>query len=334
MIYLNSTMRAYEKFRLLLTKVFHNFNLVSEIDESLFSNKGDYFSFITLEGVSIYEEEFSSRKKLLDLLKVLKKLFYEAFNVEVIEAKKYGKREIYSLLFVDENKESYELVKFELSNINNLFIINYSVLNLIEHINKIISSRYNNLSCFEFNEKQIAILIIQKNKEGVLSKVKKIKEELSEYKFKVYDSFDNLLDKENALLKDYSLVIEIGPGNIRKKQITIIDKTNKYQIEEDILLTKVKSLIEEMNKKFYQASLKNVLSYNSKCVEFSKLSVGNRFLVCEDKSCLKQIENQLKTKDFYQPFAGIKFSKKCIICSKEANNIIFATKNKKTQKNN
>ena len=40
MIYSNLTMRAYEKFRSLLTKVFHNFNLVSEIDESLFVNKG------------------------------------------------------------------------------------------------------------------------------------------------------------------------------------------------------------------------------------------------------------------------------------------------------
>lgn len=329
MIYSNLTMRAYEKFRSLLTKVFHNFNLVSEIDESLFTNKGDYFSFITLEGSSIYEEEFSSRKKLLDLLKVFKKLFFDAFNIEVIEAKKIDQKEVYSLLYIDRNKDSYELVNLKLTKQNDLYVIRYSFNNLIEHIYRIISKEYNDISCFEFVENQIAILVIQKNKEGVLTKVKKIKEELNEYRFKVFDSFDNLFDKENELLNDYPLIIEIGPGNIRKKQITLIDKTNKYQIEEETLLIKVKSLIEEMDKGRYQSSLRNVLEYNSKCIDLEKLMIGNRFLVCENDSCLKQIKSKLETEDFYQPFTGVRFSKKCIICSKEAKNIIFATKNKK-----
>ena len=157
MIYSNLTMRAYEKFRSLLTKVFHNFNLVSEIDESLFANKGDYFSFITLEGSSIYEEEFSSRKKLLDLLKVFKKLFFDAFNIEVIEAKKIDQKEVYSLLYIDRNKDSYELVNLKLTKQNDLYVIRYSFNNLIEHIYRIISKEYNDISCFEFVENQIAI---------------------------------------------------------------------------------------------------------------------------------------------------------------------------------
>ena len=114
-IYKDMVMYKYEEVRKLISCYFSQFTLVSYIDESLLDKEEKSFlSLLSLSGIHISTEEFTARKILFDLLKFSKKIFYEVFNLETLEAKVLDSCEQYQLLFVDENKNVYPLFSIDM----------------------------------------------------------------------------------------------------------------------------------------------------------------------------------------------------------------------------
>lgn len=325
-IYRNLVMRKYEEVRSLISQYLNHFTLVSDIDSSLLKEEGDYLSLLSLSGLSISNEEFKARKVLLDLLKASKKIFYEVFNLETLEAKVLKGNEEYQLIFIDGNFNAHVLVTLGLVKEEN-YLVSFNYDLLVENIDKILSCSYANYRNITFSENQIAILEIKNNKNEVKQKVKEIKSLISSiYTYKVEELNSQVEECEKELLDQYHIIIEVGPSNVKKKQLTLVTKDSRIQIEETELLEKLNSLKEENTLKYYKASLSSIISYQKKALDVKLLSVGNRFCCCLDQDCLSLIEEKLNTNRFYLSFSGAKFSKKCIVCQKNATSIIFGVK--------
>ena len=326
-IYKDMVMRKYEEVRKLISHYFNQFTLVSSIDSSLFDEVDQSFlSLLSLSGICISSEEFKARKELLDLLKASKKIFFEVFNLETLEVKVFSDQEKYQLLFVDENKDVFPLFSIDLVKKEN-YIVSFNFDCLIESIARIMSCSYNEIKNILFNEYQLSILEIKNNKNEVKQKVKEIKNTISSlYKYHV-DVLDEQLDLcEQKLLTKYHIIIEVGPSNIKKGQLTLVTIEKRIQIDENELLSYLKILKEDNMNKYYKASLANIVSYQKKCLTLDSLEKGNRFCCCLDSNCLKQLENKIDTSSLYISFSGVKFSKKCIVCQNKANSIIFSGK--------
>ena len=320
-LYLEPVTSNVERIRTYLKDNLKDFSLYTG-DESLVLNfkKGDYLNLNEFLGFSFDEDEIKLRKKLLDLLKLFKNMFKELFFIETIEAKKISEVETYSLILLDDELVSYEVVTLTLEDNH----ITFRFDNLYEIIYNLLLYRKGNQVAFDSSYEKIALSLIQKNKNNVLQHAKQVKETLSNYNVAIFDS-DNYLEFEEFALKNHiPLVIEIGPSNVRKNELTLISKFGKKQINKDNLIEEVELIKKQINEDYYKQSFKNVLAYQKKCLKLEDLEKGNRFCSCLSPDCLKEVQNKNQSKTFYHTFSNVRFSKKCLVCGKEARDIIFS----------
>ena len=320
-IYLNQVIYKCEEIRNLILKTFINdFIFVSKIDLNLIPFKANkiYFSFDSYRGVCKFDDEFSARKKLLDIMKFFKKCFFDCFDVETIEVEVVGERGSYELLFSDDLNQSHLLLTLSLSN----DLLDFSLIDLEKNIYIIISNAYDGFLSWDRSKNPLVILTIQKNK--IASEIKRIKEQLINEEFLVIDEVTNLSKMEEKLINEgHLLLIEVGPSNVKKQQLTLVTDELKRQIPINDLLLEINKVKDASRKHYYQLSLKKVLNFNKKVVNFDDLINGNRFCCCLEKTCLSKIQDKIKFKKLYYPFTNLRFSKKCIVCQKEGKNIIF-----------
>ena len=327
-IYLEEVTYNVEKIKDYLKKALIGFHMVYGSLSNKYSmilNRGEYFSLDYLNGIIIEEDEFITRKKVLDLLKLFKNMFKDIFHMETCEAKLFSNLEKYVLIGLDDSKESHILVEFLLEK-ENKNIATFTFENLNEKIAVIFKNYYSNQLPFDNAYHKILISLIQKNKPEVLKCLKEVKEILNCY-LPIVTSKDNYLEVEEEVKKSHiPLLIEIGPSNVKKNQLTIISSLGKKQVLISNLLEEVLKLKEELNYSFYQRSFKEILIYQRKVMNLEEIKEGNRFCLCLDQKCVNQVESLFPNKRIYHTFSNLCFSKKCIVCNQEARNIVFLSK--------
>ena len=323
--YLEEVTYNIERIRTYLKRSLKDFSFISSFDASLLLDNFDNKNFISLdsfEGLIIEEDEMKVRKTLLDLLKLFKNMFKDLFYIETIEAMKKSELEEYSLIMLDEEMNSYEVVTLTLNKVDKIYA-SFRFNELYNTIYKLISSQKENDIPFDSAYIKIAISLIQKTKNGVVKTSKELIEELKDYKVEVIDE-ENYIEARSETLKDrIPLIIEIGPSNVRKEELTLISKLGRNQIKRVDVVEEIQKLSKLLNEEYYKKSFRNVLKYQAKCLHLEKLENGNRFCLCEDPNCINKVLDKTSSKTIYHTFSNVRFSKKCIVCAKEAKNIVF-----------
>lgn len=325
-LYLEEITYNLERVRDYLKTNLSNFSLLES--DNLFDfidlfNHGSYFSLYELKGFFYENDEIQARKKLMDLLKFFKDLFKELFAVETLEAKKIIEQEEYSLLLVGHDR-TIELLSLKLMRKDN-YVTLISLDNFKEKISNLFDLNFNNLYSFSSSLYQIGFSLIQNNKPEVNKAYHEIVNLIS-YK-SILLGKKSYLDLESGFLKMHiPFLIEIGPSNLKKHQVTLISQFERKQINIDDFKMEIKKSIEENQKLFYQKSLKLVIDYQKKINNLIDLKDGNRFCLCDDSNCFNKVQEQVESNKLYHSFSNLGFTKKCIVCNKPSKNIIFIVK--------
>lgn len=196
---------------------------------------------------------------------------------------------------------------------------------------------------FELAPLQIVITpIIFKNKEKqVLEKAKEIKELLKDYSVKI-DDRDDVSNGEKYSeweLKGVPLRIEIGPKDIEKKQVVIVEriKGEKFFVPLDQLKNKVKELANSFTdtlKKLHHVKFDDNIEDATNIVEAKKIIKSGKIVRCGFCSLDKEAEKCAETieKDVEAFVRGSRVDKetkkfdKCIVCGKPATKTVYIAK--------
>ena len=188
-------------------------------------------------------------------------------------------------------------------------------------------------------EKKIVVIpiIFDKTKKEVLKKTKEVNKTLSKL-----DSFVD--DREDVSpgrkfneweLRGIPLRIEIGPNDLRKKQVTIKTRLGKKQeVKFKDINKKVSELLDEMQEEIYKKAEKSLKNSITKSDSLNELisSIKNKKIVlapmCKNSKCegnIKEKTNGAKTLNI--PKKQPKLSgKKCISCKKPASYWVYIGK--------
>lgn len=197
---------------------------------------------------------------------------------------------------------------------------------------------------FNISPYQIVIVpIIFKGKEKeVLSECKKIKKKLKKYRVFLDDREDTAGSKFNDWeLKGVPVRIEIGPRDIKKKQVVIVrrDSGKKSFVKLKDLnktISKIeKELFEELKKKADTSLTKNIHNANTYSELKSKLKKGGfvRINFCsidkEGENCASKIKEELQAEvrgELLSKKEKVKKDSKCVVCGKKANHVVYIAK--------
>lgn len=189
---------------------------------------------------------------------------------------------------------------------------------------------------------QIVIIPIyykQVEKESVLKKVKEITKKMENANLRII--VDDRTEytpgwKFNEWeLKGIPLRIEIGPIDIKKKQVTIVRRDNfkRETIKEKQLIEKVNTTLEEIQKnlfnrakKFLKEHITTVKNYD----EFKKVLENKggfiRACWCGEQHCEEKIKLETGATIRVIPFKKEKIFSNCIYCGKKATAVVYFAK--------
>ena len=319
-IYLEDVNENVERIKDYLKKSLKDFSFIHGFSISLLLNnyqEGNFFSLDSFQGLVLEQDEIKARKILLDLLKLSKNMFKDLFFIECIEAKKEKELEEYSLILLDDDQRSYEVLTLDLIKEDRIYV-SFKYNELYEVIYHLISSYKGNDLPFDASFTKIAFSLIQRTKNGVMKTCKELQEELVSYRSTILSEENYLEAREEISQEGIPVIIEIGPSNVRKEELTLITKLGRIQIQRSEVKEEIEKVRKLLNEEYYKKSFKSTLKYQAKCLDFDKLNSGNRFCLCEDPNCLNKVLEKTDSKNLYHTFSNVRFSKKCIVCSKEA----------------
>ena len=188
-----------------------------------------------------------------------------------------------------------------------------------------------------FNKIVIIPIVFDKDKELTIKKAKEI--------YQLLKSFNPIMDDRDNYsagwkfneweLKGIPLRIEIGPRDIKEKQVIIVrrDTNKKEAVKLNKINQKVKKLLDEMQndmyikaKKFLDSSIilvKNITEFN-KAIENKKIAAAYH---CQDLKCEDSLKNKINgIKAICIPLNKAKKNEKCILCDKTQSMIIYFAK--------
>ncbi len=178
---------------------------------------------------------------------------------------------------------------------------------------------------------QIIIIPIynSKTKKSVLKEAKKLGKKLkTKFRTKIddRDEFSPGFKYNEWELKGVPIRIEIGPKDIKNKQVTVVrrDTSKKEAVKTKKIILRVKNLLNEIQKNMFNKALKllkknihKVKNYN----EFKKtLKKGGIIQTCwcGNRKCEDKVKNDTGAKIINIPFKQEKIFCNCIICGKKA----------------
>ncbi len=187
---------------------------------------------------------------------------------------------------------------------------------------------------------QVVIIPIYKKetKEIVLEKCEDIEKKLKEEKIRV------LFDKREQYtpgfkfneweLKGVPLRVEIGPDDIKNKQITTVrrDKEDRIAIKENEI-EKIKNILEEIQKnlfekakKFFEEHIFVVKNFE----EFEEMMKNKKGFIkacwCGSEDCEKKIKEETSATIRCIPFKREKIFSNCVFCGKKAKEVVYFAK--------
>lgn len=325
LIYLQPVTLIYEQIREYLKSHLNNFDFISQIDSELMINNhlsGSFFSLNDFNGLVIEKEEIKARNQVMDLLSLFKKTIKDLFYLEAIDAKFVHSKEVYSVIIVGTSF-TYSLVDIKIEFLDQI-IVNISFNNIFDFISSLLIDFKNQICPFNISNNQIGIALLQSNHPEVISMSKKIAHILSNYRIHDYFINQNYLEEESKLLVENALIlVEIGPRNVKKNQVTLISKLEKNIVKFDDIESCLLKMINNLNNEVYRNSLKRVFTFQKNQKEIDLLKKGNRFACCLDSNCVDKVKKQTGGEKIYQSFSNINSSNHCIVCGKIVSKTFF-----------
>jgi prolyl-tRNA synthetase len=133
-------------------------------------------------------------------------------------------------------------------------------------------------------------------------------------------------------LKGIPIRIEIGPNDLKKKQVVVVRRDNfkKILIKEKEVLKKVEKLLEDIQKSLFERA-KKFLNERTVSVkdyeEFKNVLEGKggflRACWCGEQHCEEQIKNETGATIRVIPFSKEKTFSNCVYCNKEAKEVVY-----------
>lgn len=324
-IYLDEITLAYEMLRGELKKrIEKSYHLVSRISPKLQDNfsEGSFFSLNDLNGLIVENSEIEARNKLMDFIVLIKEVFKKTFAIETFEAKVLSKKEDYHIFIINDQFESYSLVKLNLT-CGNKYIVKIVFNKFLEFFNWYKTTLNKRNVHFDSSWTQITLFCLKSNHNEVVHQAKVYKEVLKDYRIFLVENDGDYVKNEEKLLDDnIPLIIEIGPRNVKKHQACLITSKRKMIVDENELMNQIEIMRREINNDFYSASLKQVLSFSKKQTDINFIERGNRFCTCMCPNCLKVVKEKTNANKVFIPFTKTIFSK-CIVCKKKAKEVIL-----------
>jgi prolyl-tRNA synthetase len=191
---------------------------------------------------------------------------------------------------------------------------------------------------------QIVIIpIIFKGKEKlVIKECKKVSKILKDYRTHIDDRPDTAGSKFNDWeIKGVPIRIEIGPQDIKKKQVVIVrrDISKKQAIKQKDLLKYIKKLekeiIDDLRTKAEKNLKQNIHLANTYSELKNKIKKGGfvRVNFCsldlDGEKCAEKIKDELQAEvrgERIDKKEKIKPGSKCLICGKKANHVVYIAK--------
>lgn len=324
-IYLDEITLAYEMLREeLKRRIEKNYHLVSKISSKLYDvfSEGSFFSLNDLKGLIIEDSEIEARNKLMDFIVLIKEIFKKTFSTETFEAKVFSKKEEYYIFVINDQMESYSLVKLNLA-YNDKYIVKMAFNKFGDFFNWYKTTQNKRNAHFDSSWNQIALFCLKSNHNEVVHQAKVYKELLSDYRISLVENDgDYIKNEENLLDENIPLIIEIGPRNVKKHQVCLITSKRKIIVDESELINQIEMMKREINDDFYSNSLKQVLSFSKKQTDINLLEKGNRFCICMCPECLKVVKEKTNANKLFIPFTKSIFSK-CVVCNNKAKEVVL-----------
>lgn len=302
-------------------KISINNNLLKEQEINLLT-KGKYIDAFT-----------KARFNLVSLIDINVKLGEKLINVPFISGRDLtNTQESYIVLFPTSNNGFIKINELSyLGYINNMYCVQ-SNFNINNALFGVLSNRKDGrlLISPKLTKNQIVIKTIKKNEQGVTKKAREINNILMNDFSLILDETE--LDNESEYIKKgISLIIKIGPMNIKHNSLTFISSVNDYKeniyvsMDEDIV-SYIHKLFDKIETNMYYEGINNLLSNNVKCKTFDELvtSLNNnkisKAVICDSEDCLNKIDSN---KYFLlEEFNQRMFSHTCIFCGKTGKRIV------------
>ena len=182
---------------------------------------------------------------------------------------------------------------------------------------------------------QAVVIPIQQRKEGVLEKAEELTQILKaagiRVKADVTDKSPGFKFAEQEM-RGIPVRIECGPKDIENGQAVICrrDTREKYTVTFDELVEKVQEILETIQKDMLERARKHRDShtYVATNYEVFKDTIVNKpgfvkAMWCGDPKCEEKIKEIRGTKSRCIPFSDEKVSDKCVVCGKEAKDLVI-----------
>ncbi len=126
--------------------------------------------------------------------------------------------------------------------------------------------------------------------------------------------------------------IEIGPRDVIKNQCVIVERDtgNKIDISLDEVKSKLKVVLDDIQKRMFNDSQKNLKDRTSTAYDLNefvqqinKKQGYIKAMWCGNEECEEEIKNQTGAKSRCIPFKKEKISDKCVVCGRKAKHLVF-----------
>jgi prolyl-tRNA synthetase len=170
-----------------------------------------------------------------------------------------------------------------------------------------------------------------KTRDLVLKEAKKLEDKLKDFRTKLDDreEFSPGFKYNEWELKGVPIRIEIGPKDIKNKQVVLVrrDTSKKEIVKIDEVISEIKSLMEDIHKNIFNKAL-DFLNNNTHKVktydEFKNALKKGGILQacwCGERSCEDKIKEETGAKIINIPFKQDKIFSDCIYCGKKTKTI-------------
>ena len=188
-----------------------------------------------------------------------------------------------------------------------------------------------------YNKVVIIPIVFEDNKNIILSESKKIFNSLKIFNpiFDDRDSYSAGWKFNDWELKGIPIRIEIGPKDIKLKQVVVVRRdTNKKEfIKITKLKNRIKDLLNEIQedmytkaKKFQDSSIQNIKNFDELKKAIDSKKIASTYY-CENSNCEDAIKDKLNgVKAVCIPFTKEKSKGNCVNCNKESTQITYFAK--------
>ncbi len=265
--------------------------------------KGKYYRIIN-DTFEIMISDDNILNASLDLNYMFSKFIKDVLGISLIEGYKINRNYKYYYGYM-RNLEAFYIVK---QNKNQAYL-RFDLFKIF--LSCIKEDSY--LSCYLISH--LVLIPLHKTKSGVLSYAKNVGEKSNITILIDERDISNLEKKKDVFNKRIPFIIYVGPKELKRQTITI-----EYQNEKiEILLNDIDTINNLLLKSFkdkYNNNLKEIFLLDKEKLEIGFSNNIVKVNLCE--SC--QINNY---KYFLTPFNRVSKNYKCLICKKEANNLIY-----------